>query len=191
METTSSNVEILAPKLLKFPGIVSNSLELMHIIESTVTWDDSGSIRIYDPKTDSELPGRLETSLKPDFNSYPWIVYGNAITEVKEVFSQTVKGSPARFYGVPQDYEIYVSKYVDGGELGLHTDEDIIEETDDISIIWYLNGNYDGGELVFPGFNIEIKPNAGDMLVFPCSYPHYAKAATNGTKYISIFRTQY
>lgn len=54
-----------------------------------------------------------------------------------------------------------------------------------ISILIYLNDDYEGGEIEFVNFNIKIKPKAGTLIMFPSNYPyrHVAHPVTKGTKY--------
>lgn len=65
-----------------------------------------------------------------------------------------------------------------------------------ISAIFYLNDNYEGGDVEFRFLddndinivkgNYSYKPNAGDILVFTSGHPHYhgVKSITKGEKYI-------
>lgn len=61
--------------------------------------------------------------------------------------------------------------------------------------VFYLNDDYDGGEICFKIFNedfteieqeIVYKPSAGDAVIFPSTHPFYhgVNVATNGCKYI-------
>lgn len=54
-----------------------------------------------------------------------------------------------------------------------------------VSLVSYLNDNYEGGELYFNNLGITIKPKAGDMIIFPSSYlfSHTAFPVKNGIKY--------
>jgi len=54
-----------------------------------------------------------------------------------------------------------------------------------VSTITYLNDNYRGGELYFPKINIRIKPEAGQVIIFPSTYlfSHIAEPVLEGTKY--------
>ena len=45
-----------------------------------------------------------------------------------------------------------------------------------LSILAYLNDDYEGGELFFDKLNLKIKPKAGDLYLFPSSYV-YSHAA--------------
>jgi len=56
-----------------------------------------------------------------------------------------------------------------------------------LSIICYLNDDFDGGETFFPHFNLQVKPRKGKIVLFPCtwSYLHKGNPAVNGhAKYI-------
>ncbi len=69
-----------------------------------------------------------------------------------------------------------------------HTDVTNIESTKRfLAIVCYLNDNFDGGETIFPHFNLQVKPKKGTILLFPCtwSYLHKGNPSTNGyAKYI-------
>jgi hypothetical protein len=57
-----------------------------------------------------------------------------------------------------------------------------------ISYSYYLNDDYVGGEIEFPRFNLKIKPQAGDMVVFPSNYPyaHTVHEVTEGVRYTVV-----
>lgn len=49
----------------------------------------------------------------------------------------------------------------------------------------YLNDDYEGGEIYFPEYDMEIKPKAGTLVFFPGSdlYMHGVRPITSGTRY--------
>lgn len=55
----------------------------------------------------------------------------------------------------------------------------------DISIVGYLNDDFEGGATWFDRQNLEIKPKAGCAVVFPAYYthPHQSLPITRGEKY--------
>jgi hypothetical protein len=57
-----------------------------------------------------------------------------------------------------------------------------------LSILIYLNDNYIGGETFFPRQELQLKPPAGSMALFPPFYthPHISKPIISGTKYIAV-----
>jgi hypothetical protein len=54
-----------------------------------------------------------------------------------------------------------------------------------VSLVAYVNDDYDGGELNFRLQNLNVKPEAGDLFIFPSNYmyPHRAMPVHSGTKY--------
>lgn len=57
----------------------------------------------------------------------------------------------------------------------------------------YLNDDYEGGEIYFPEYGIDIKPKAGDLIFFPGTsmYTHGVREVTSGLRYtlMSFFTT--
>ena len=51
--------------------------------------------------------------------------------------------------------------------------------------IFYINDDYEGGEIYFPSFDIEIKPKQGSLVIFPSNdnYTHGVKEVTKLNRY--------
>lgn len=63
-----------------------------------------------------------------------------------------------------------------------------------VSAVIYLNDDYEGGEISFPRFdNLVIKPQAGDIVIFPSTYiyEHASEDMISGTKYSVVIMTDY
>lgn len=62
-----------------------------------------------------------------------------------------------------------------------------------VSLVGYINDDYDGGELYFRLQNLNIKPKAGDLYIFPSTYifPHRAMPVKSGTKYSLVTMLDY
>lgn len=62
-----------------------------------------------------------------------------------------------------------------------------------VSLVGYVNDDYEDGGLYFRLQDLDIKPKAGDLYVFPSNfmYPHQAKAVTKGTKYSIVTMLDY
>lgn len=80
-------------------------------------------------------------------------------------------------------YRIY--KYLKGGKQLNHVDQSNFFPDARLSFVYYINDNYEGGEIYFPCQSLSYKPKSGDILLFPSNflYPHEAKPVTYGTKY--------
>lgn len=89
------------------------------------------------------------------------------------------------------------SKYDIGAAMGPHTDSDprgidgykinnsVYLPT--ISVVSYLNDDYEGGRLHFREFDLTVEPVAGSIVIFPSLPPYYHASLplVSGTKYIS------
>lgn len=62
-----------------------------------------------------------------------------------------------------------------------------------VSMVGYVNDDYDGGELSFRLQNLQVKPKAGDLFIFPSNYmyPHRAMPVSRGTKYSIVTMLDY
>jgi Rps23 Pro-64 3,4-dihydroxylase Tpa1-like proline 4-hydroxylase len=62
-----------------------------------------------------------------------------------------------------------------------------------VSLVAYPNDDYEGGELAFRLQNINVKPKAGDLFIFPSNfmYPHRAMPVHSGTKYSMVTMLDY
>lgn len=82
---------------------------------------------------------------------------------------------------------VSISKYIEGAYMGPHTDSYDDDEKPTISVVAYLNDEYQGGEINFPNQGVNIKPEAGSIVVFPSRSPyvHESKTIISGTKYMS------
>jgi hypothetical protein len=62
-----------------------------------------------------------------------------------------------------------------------------------VSLVAYPNDDYEGGELYFRLQDLKIKPQAGDLYIFPSNfmYPHVAMPVHSGTKYSIVTMLDY
>ena len=84
-----------------------------------------------------------------------------------------------------------VMRYTKGGFYALHADGGA-NNPRNLSIVLFLNDDFEGGELEFPEFDLKLKPKAGQLVLFPSSfvYTHKSNEIIDGTKYcmVSWFR---
>lgn len=62
-----------------------------------------------------------------------------------------------------------------------------------VSLVLYLNDDYEGGEIYFRLQDLMVKPDAGDLFIFPSNfmYPHRAMPVESGTKYSLVTMLDY
>jgi predicted 2-oxoglutarate/Fe(II)-dependent dioxygenase YbiX len=90
-------------------------------------------------------------------------------------------------YGIGGHYSAHVDAetlYTD--EIGLELWEKTLNR--DLSIVYFLNDDFSGGELVFPNFDLVIKPEAGTLVCFPSDHHfiHGVNPVTAGDRYTLV-----
>jgi predicted 2-oxoglutarate/Fe(II)-dependent dioxygenase YbiX len=105
------------------------------------------------------------------------------------------------FYDLKIDYWEFpdVLIYPPGGFYVPHNDgEDVVHDEErfvwewqrtldrDISVVWYLNDDFEGGELVFTLFGLSIRPETGMVVTFPSTheFAHAARPVSSGNRYV-------
>lgn len=81
--------------------------------------------------------------------------------------------------------EWIVAKYPVGSELPIHSSR---IATQSISILFFLNDDFEGGYLDFPVQRQAIKPKKGTMVIFPstCFYPHEVTKVLSGNTRMTL-----
>jgi predicted 2-oxoglutarate/Fe(II)-dependent dioxygenase YbiX len=83
-------------------------------------------------------------------------------------------------------------KYNPGKYFKIHADHGPYY-TCTVSAVIYLNDDYEGGEIEFTRHGIKVKPDAGDIVIFPSNfvYEHASCEVFSGTKYSVVVMTDY
>lgn len=112
-------------------------------------------------------------------NNKCYDLVASALHKYKEIFKIEQEIKNAEFYGL--------LRYSVGEQYGFHYDGGT-ESKRSISVLIYLNDDYEGGEIEFPNFNLKFKPKAGTLVLFPSNYAygHIAHPVTSGTKYVIV-----
>jgi hypothetical protein len=99
-----------------------------------------------------------------------------------------------KFYNIDMKYweAMNFIKYGPGQHFAEHADHGWSYITT-VSMVGYLNDDYEGGGLSFGKIGVEVKPNAGDLFIFPSTYlfSHRAMPVISGTKYSLVTMTDY
>jgi predicted 2-oxoglutarate/Fe(II)-dependent dioxygenase YbiX len=131
-----------------------------------------------------------DTQIVPMGNLYPKIedLFRNSVREIINPFYQCEVDSSE----IPQ-----VLSYGIGGHYKPHIDGESIwmtprgekiwkKSTDrDLSIVFYLNDDFEGGDFIFPELKIRVRPEPGMMVCFPSNhhYSHGVEPVTKGKRY--------
>lgn len=101
---------------------------------------------------------------------------------LKPIYDKSMKHvEPPQFlrYDVSEHYDVHndSESYVDGRLAR------VVER--DVSILMYLNDDYDGGQIEFTKLGLTLKPKAGMLLAFPSylEFEHKVHPVTRGVRY--------
>jgi hypothetical protein len=214
------NRNILEENVYYYTNVISDPKKFIELIESTenedygtslTKWKDwtacSGEMYLYGSEK-TVMPSEEEKNAPKDESAVSYIY--NTISDI--------------FYNVCKDYAVSkgdmeepiilpafdIKKYSAGTFMGAHFDQQEGDTRLKYSLVFYLNDDYEGGELSFtiespdapiiqgkpnPDYGISketeritlgIKPEAGSVVIFPSSppYHHTAHIVKSGFKYM-------
>ena len=115
------------------------------------------------------------------FDSFIIKTVRNAIVDCSEDYSKRYS------LNIGKLAPLSISKYSEGIGMGSHVDSYSETPKEVLSVVLYLNENYEGGELYFKNQNVKIKPESGSLIAFPSIDPYFHESlpVTFGIKYIS------
>lgn len=189
------NKEILEKNIHYYKGIIPypNSLikeiEFMNSLQDNTTqiskwkkWTASDADEEYGLFKDGLLSNKLVDKAIHDHNSK----VASLIEEVANHAADDFVRDTGLERGDLPDY-FAIRKYNTGVYMGSHTDDhNEGPERPTLSMVIYLNSDYEGGNIDFPNHGISLQPEAGSLIVFPSVSPylHDPKPTTSGIKYM-------
>ena len=89
--------------------------------------------------------------------------------------------------GLCHDEGLRCIRYQNKAEYRIHHDHAELNARA-LSMVLFLNDDFEGGQLEFPYFDVTIKPETGKMALFPSNFPyaHIAHPVEEGTKYTLV-----
>ncbi len=197
MNTLSVEKKELAPGIFLYKNIdlfmdnEINTIESLGLLEKT-KWQESYAIINGEKIVNKEIRDSNSFILKfikdnekdLDANSLGYSFSKKIFKATSPYLEDYQKHFGAILDNEHEDYRII--KYTVGQKFGIHIDDGILYRR--ISTIYYLNDDYEGGEINFPRFNLSYRPKAKDFLVFPSNfmYSHYISEITKGTRYCIV-----
>jgi hypothetical protein len=169
---------------------LSNAAKNISVWDVTEThYNDEGTV-IYDSKYWED---RVATSNTLDLND---VKINPMITELQA----RLKSEVDEFFGVDAwPTSTAIVRWLPGQLQMPHADKELHEGDDagkpndfpwyDIAGLFYLNDEYEGGELYFPNQEIQFKPKAGAAYFFPgdLNYIHGVTEIKSGIRYVIPF----
>lgn len=109
--------------------------------------------------------------------------------EVEEALAEVVDSYLYHWNVDPHSREdLRITKFAGTGEFfGMHPDDSFATPRT-VSMVYYPNDDYEGGELNFMHFGVQIKPKANQLFLFPSgySYEHFVTPVTGGNPRITL-----
>lgn len=197
------NINFVAPGIALFKNILPEGERIMEDLEYSVerniiNWsvaqvagkDDNAENKYVRDTYSLGAPMPPLGMKEPDPISSPprlLLEYGMGVT-FRDAFHDPLT-SYLGYYGVEiKEYDSYqILKYGVGQKFDKHTD-DHWRFHRRVSLTYYANDAYEGGEIEFDQFNVKIKPEKGDLLLFPSTfvYSHKVYPVTSGTRYAVV-----
>lgn len=185
----------LAPGIFVYKNVLKNPSKLIETVESAVnqkiiSWAFS-SIEGDFEGVYKNIRDTLEIEI-PYVDSYTSNILNSLLEVEKEISTEFLKSFKLvedhyrTEFNLPfNNHEQYrILKYGVGQKFTDHVD-DTGKIHRRISTVCYLNDDYEGGEILFPRFNLTYKPKKNEMLIFPSFYVynHSVSEVLNGTRY--------
>jgi hypothetical protein len=187
------NSEALAPGIVMYKNVVQDSELLLELIkqmdhswrpgevaQSRVASGDYSSGKDIRDVSVISLPHEVQIAEDPILKRVREILK-NSFYLPEQEYSKA-------FSVIPNIHESYqIVRYEVGQYFKEHSDA-TKEFSRKVSLVYYLNDDYLGGEIYFPNFNLKIKPEKNSLLMFPSSdnYKHSANTIEKGTKYAIV-----
>lgn len=107
-------------------------------------------------------------------------LFDEPYTELLEFWANRFNHKPFNY--ITKNY--CIRQYYPGSWMGAHIDRNYEDPRNsmDWTVLVYLNDDYEGGELVFPDYDITLKPSAGSAIFFPCNAKHSVNKIHSGKK---------
>ena len=173
--------------LFNYVTVIPNCIpkELIQYFVSLQTTETSPALTGYSDNQKTNLDYRVTNwiPLSPEVvsNTHNAItqLYNNQLTEKYKQPIKNIEPTQFLYYNV-------------GGKYDVHNDsEDFVNGKltrvceRDITVLIYLNEDYEGGELEFPDWGISMKPKAGTLIAFPSyiDFSHRVHPVTKGKRF--------
>jgi predicted 2-oxoglutarate/Fe(II)-dependent dioxygenase YbiX len=181
---------LIKPNVINEQGIQ----EILNHVRSSEATD----LSVFDPDKSNETGG-IEWVVDKKMRDTQFVDYEPIREKVIDLFRNAVKEVINPFYGIevsesemPQmlSYGIggHYRPHIDGESLWKTPDGELIWKKSidrDLSIVMFLNDDFEGGDFVFPELKVRVRPEPGMMVCFPSNhhYKHGVEPVTNGKRY--------
>ena len=181
---------LIKPNVINEHGIQ----EIINHIKSSKETD----LSVFDPQKSNQTGGK-EWRVDKTVRDTQHIEMGPIQDKIIELMRNTVKHVVNPFYGVEicESEVPQILSYGIGGHYCPHVDGESLWQTPngeliwkksierDLSMVFYLNDDFEGGDFIFPDLKIRVRPEPGMLVCFPSNhhYKHGVEPVTKGKRY--------
>jgi predicted 2-oxoglutarate/Fe(II)-dependent dioxygenase YbiX len=181
---------LIRPNIINETGL----REIRHHIETSQKTD----LSVFDPQKSNET-GTKQWRVDKNIRDTQHVEMGLLFSKIVDLLKDTVREVVNPFYEVqisesevPQilSYGIggHYCPHIDGESLWQPPTGELIwkKSTDrDLSMVFYLNDDFEGGDFIFPDLKIRVRPEPGMLICFPSNhhYKHGVEPVTKGKRY--------
>jgi predicted 2-oxoglutarate/Fe(II)-dependent dioxygenase YbiX len=185
----------IAPGIMSYKNVINHATTLNLQLESAM---ETAGISWGQAYIKSNNQSVIDTNYR-DTGTIQINHYGHKIedysTPQNSLFSSLSNLFLEKFKPIQEDYKNYyrtsssshedyaILKYGAGQKFVDHIDT--YDNNRNISMVYYMNDDYEGGEIVFPRFDIKHKPEKDEMILFPSIYVynHEVLPVVSGVRY--------
>jgi predicted 2-oxoglutarate/Fe(II)-dependent dioxygenase YbiX len=170
---------------LKEPQIIIDSIEKAIDDDVSLNWEYAST---YEDRNEPSIQNLYRSNKSLPLAST--IMVRDDIQKLDEYIFNAVTGATSEYadhhnLGGLFDEGYFVLKYEKGTEYKQHFDCGGAHKNRVLSMIAFLNDDFEGGKLEFPTLGITYEPSAGDVVFFPScySFPHIVHPVSEGVRY--------
>lgn len=203
VENTWSSVDVIGPGIFLYHDVLTPDLQIIEILETYLASNSN------DNQWLQAMVGFQQ--IMPDYRDcfdFKWKPSNWGNKKLDEQEQKLVNMYNAAHFRQSQAVKHYCStfnipelqywestnfvKYGIGQHFAQHVDHGYSYNCT-VSLVGWANDNYEGGELEFGMWNLTIKPQIGDLVIFPSNYmyPHRSVPVLSGTKYSLVTMLDY
>lgn len=171
--------------LLSDPKIIIDSIEKAIDDDVTLNWQYAST---YEDKDNPNIKNLYRSN--KSINLPNNVMAGDSAQKLDDYIFNAVTGATLEYaehhnLGGLFDEGYFILKYEKGTEYKQHFDCGGAHKNRVLSMIAFLNNDYEGGKLEFPTLGITYEPSAGDVVFFPScySFPHIVHPVNEGVRY--------
>ena len=189
----------LAPGIVVYSDVIKNYESLIQDIEdgaisAGINWEPSSVKKAEGIEVDTEYRDTMtitvnyQYSIVEDFFTMNDAFNLNLSNIFLSSFGPLESDYKEQYQVETKSHEQYsILKYGKGQKFVNHID-DHKDYNRKMSLVYYLNDEYTGGEIVFPRFGITYKPAPNELIIFPSIfvYNHSVLPVIEGTRYAVV-----